>query len=82
MQNGKCEVLWSLDYIFNHLDKVDAEKTYHVHCAGGYRSVIFISILKAKGYSKLIDVAGGYGALRQTTVPKTDFVCPTEIKES
>ncbi len=71
-----------LDYIFNHLDKVDPDKTYHVHCAGGYRSVIFISILKAKGFSKLIDVAGGYGALRQTTVPKTDFVCPTEIKES
>ena len=71
-----------LDYIFNHLDKVDPNKTYHVHCAGGYRSVIFISILKAKGFSKLIDVAGGYGALRQTAVPKTDFVCPTEIKES
>jgi len=71
-----------LDYIFNHLDKVDVDKTYHVHCAGGYRSVIFISILKAKGFSKLIDVAGGYGALRQTAVPKTDFVCPTEIKES
>ena len=71
-----------LDYIFNHLDKVDPNKTYHVHCAGGYRSVIFISILKAKGFSKLIDVAGGYGAIRQTAVPKTDFVCPTEIKES
>lgn len=71
-----------LDYIFNHLDKIDTDKTYHVHCAGGYRSVIFISILKAKGFSKLIDVAGGYGALRQTAVPKTDFVCPTVIKSN
>ena len=71
-----------LDYIFNHLDEIDATKTYHVHCAGGYRSVIFISILKAKGFTKLIDVAGGYGALRLTDVPKTDFVCPTMIKES
>lgn len=71
-----------LDYIFNHLDKVNVEKTYHVHCAGGYRSVIFISILKAKGFSKLIDVAGGYGALRQTNVPKTDFVCPSIIKSN
>lgn len=70
-----------LDYIFNHIAKIDAEKTYHVHCAGGYRSVIFISILKAKGFTKLIDVAGGYGALRRTSVPKTDFVCPTELKE-
>ena len=71
-----------LDYIFNHLDKIDSTKTYHVHCAGGYRSVIFISILKAKGFTKLIDVAGGYGALRLTDVPKTDFVCPTMITES
>ena len=71
-----------LDYIFNHLDEIDATKTYHVHCAGGYRSVIFISILKAKGFTKLIDVAGGYGALRLTDVPKTDFVCSTMIKES
>ena len=71
-----------LDYIFNHLNKIDTDKTYHVHCAGGYRSVIFISILKAKGFSKLIDVAGGYGALRQTAVPKTDFVCPTVIKSN
>jgi len=70
-----------LDYIFNHIAKIDAEKTYHVHCAGGYRSVIFISILKAKGFTKLIDVAGGYGALRSTAVPKTDFVCSTELKE-
>ena len=71
-----------LDYVFNHLDKIDINKTYHVHCAGGYRSVIFISILKSKGYSKLIDVAGGYGALRQTDVPTTEFVCPSTIRES
>jgi len=72
---------YPLDYIFNHLEDLDAEKTYHVHCAGGYRSVIAISILKSKGYHKLIDVAGGYGALRRTDVPKTDFACPTTLKE-
>ena len=71
-----------LDYVFNHFDEIDADKTYHVHCAGGYRSVIFISILKSKGYHKLIDVAGGYGALRRTEVPKTDFVCPTTVREN
>ena len=72
---------YPLDYIFNHFEDIDAEKTYHVHCAGGYRSVIAISILKSKGYHKLIDVAGGYGALRRTDAPKTDFVCPTTVKE-
>jgi hydroxyacylglutathione hydrolase len=70
-----------LDYVFNHLDKVDSNKTYHVHCAGGYRSVIFISILKAKGFTNLIDVVGGYGAIKRTNVPKTDFVCSSQIKE-
>ena len=70
-----------LDYVFNHLDEIDSNKTYHVHCAGGYRSVIFISILKSKGFSNLVDVEGGYGAIKQTNVPKTDFVCPSKIKE-
>ena len=70
-----------LDYVFNHLDKVDSNKTYHVHCAGGYRSVIFISILKAKGFTNLIDIVGGYGAIKRTNVPKTDFVCSSQIKE-
>ena len=37
-----------------------------MHCAGGYRSVIAASILKARGYSKVIDVAGGYGAIKKT----------------
>lgn len=71
-----------LDYIFNHLEEIDTEKTYHVHCAGGYRSVIAISILKAKGFNKLIDVAGGFGAIRQTDAPTTDYVCPSTIKQS
>ena len=66
-----------LDEIFDHLEGVDIEKTYHVHCARGYRSVIFISILKSKGYHNFIDVSGGYEALRRTDISKTDFVCST-----
>jgi len=71
-----------LDYIFNHMDKLDTDKTYHVHCAGGYRSVIAISILKAKGFENLIDIAGGFGAIRQTDIPTSDYVCPSTIKQS
>lgn len=71
-----------LDYIFNHLDEISANKTYHVHCAGGYRSVIAISILKSKGYHNLIDVAGGFGAIRRTDAPTTDFVCTSTLKQS
>lgn len=33
--------------------KIDKDKKYYVHCASGYCSMVFISILKARGYKKL-----------------------------
>lgn len=56
-----------LDYINEHLAQIDRSKTCFVHCAGGYRSMIFNSILKARGYDNLIDVKGGFKPLRYTT---------------
>lgn len=53
-----------LDFINEELNKVDKNKTYYVHCAGGYRSLIYISILKARGYNNLINVEGGWGAIK------------------
>jgi rhodanese-related sulfurtransferase len=44
---------------------IDPEETYLVHCAGGYRSMIFTSILRARGYENLIDVAGGFGKIKE-----------------
>ena len=44
------------------------ENEFHVHCAGGYRSVIAASILKARGYHNIVDVAGGYGAIKKTGI--------------
>ena len=70
---------FALDYINNQMDKVDKNKTYYVHCAGGYRSVIAASILKARGYKNLIDVAGGFAAIKKTDMPTTDFVCPSTL---
>lgn len=49
------------------------------HCAGGYRSVIANSILKSKGIHGMIDVAGGYGAIKKTDIPRTNFVCPSTL---
>jgi glyoxylase-like metal-dependent hydrolase (beta-lactamase superfamily II)/rhodanese-related sulfurtransferase len=70
-----------LDVINSRLSEIDKDKTYHVHCAGGYRSVIFISIAMAQGYTKLIDVAGGYGAIsKETKLDKTEYVCPSTLK--
>ncbi|GAB4164562.1 MAG: MBL fold metallo-hydrolase [Winogradskyella sp.] len=70
---------FALDYINNQMDQIDKDKTYYVHCAGGYRSVIAASILKARGYHNLIDIAGGFGAIKKTDLPTTDFVCPSTL---
>ena len=69
-----------LDFINNNLSNIDKDKTYYVHCAGGYRSVIFESIAKANGIHNLIDVAGGFSAIKKNTnLEKTDFVCPSTV---
>lgn len=69
-----------VDYIHKNLHEADADKTYFVHCAGGYRSVIFASIAKSKGYKNLINVEGGFGKIKTSDVfPKTEFVCPTTM---
>jgi len=69
-----------LDYINEHLAKIDKNKTYYVHCAGGYRSMIFVSILRARGYDNLIDVKGGFEAIKNTGKLKvSDYVCPSTL---
>ncbi|MBL7896932.1 MAG: MBL fold metallo-hydrolase [Crocinitomicaceae bacterium] len=69
-----------LDTVNRDMSKLNAEKTYYVHCAGGYRSVIFESILKSRGYHNLIDVAGGFSAIKNDTkLPMTEYVCPTSL---
>ena len=70
---------FSLDFINEKMNEVSKDKMYYVYCAGGYRSVIAASILKARGFDKLIDVAGGFGAIKKTDLPTTDFVCPSTL---
>ncbi|MFT3846355.1 MAG: MBL fold metallo-hydrolase [Lacibacter sp.] len=69
-----------LDYINESMLKVDKNKIYYVHCASGYRSMIFSSILKARGYDNLIEVRGGIKALKESgKFQLTDYVCPTTL---
>ena len=70
---------FALDFINNNMNAIDSSKKYYVHCAGGYRSVIAASILKARGFNNLVDIAGGFGAIEKTDLPTTDFVCPSTI---
>lgn len=70
----------ALDYINDHIADVNKNKTYYVHCAGGYRSMIFISILKARGFDNLIDVKGGFKAIKESgKFNISDYVCPTTM---
>lgn len=50
-----------------------------LHCAGGYRSMIAASMLKARGYHNFTDVRGGFSAIKNTVVPVTEYVCPTTL---
>ena len=69
-----------LDYINDSMLKVDKNKTYYVHCAGGYRSMIFSSILRARGYDNLIDIAGGFKAIKESgKIEVSAYVCPSTL---
>lgn len=69
-----------LDYLNDSMLKINKDKTYYVHCAGGYRSMIFNSALRARGFDNLIDVAGGFKAIKESEKFKvSDYVCPTTL---
>ena len=68
-----------LDFIHRILHTLDRDKTYYVHCAGGYRSVIATSILMSKGYHKVVNIRGGYKALSTTGLKHTAYVEPKSM---
>lgn len=69
-----------LDFINESMAQLDKNKTYYVHCAGGYRSMIFNSILRARGFDKLVDVKGGFKEIKESgKFNITDYVCPTTL---
>jgi len=69
-----------LDYINQSMLKIDKRKTWYVYCFSGYRSVIFISIMKARGFDNLINVKGGFKALKESGKFRiTDYVQPTSM---
>jgi len=69
----------SLEYINDHMTELPTEGKYYMHCAGGYRSVIAASILKARGYHNMVDIAGGFSAIKEAGIEVTDYVCPSTL---
>lgn len=52
-----------LDFFEEEYLRFGANHVYHLHCQGGYRSVIAASILKSRGIQGVVDVMGGYAGL-------------------
>ncbi|WP_405370794.1 rhodanese-like domain-containing protein [Nonlabens sp. Asnod2-A12] len=67
-----------LDYINDHLASFP-ENTFFIHCAGGYRSMIAASILKSRGIHNLINVEGGFNAIKEIDIAVTNYVCPSTL---
>ena len=68
-----------LDFLNDHLAEFPSEATFYMHCAGGYRSMIAASILKSRGIHNLVDITGGFAAIKEAGVPVSAFVCPSTL---
>jgi len=68
-----------LDYLNDYLAEIPKDEEVYLHCAGGYRSMIAGSILKARGYDNLVNVQEGFKGISGTSVPRTAFVCPSTL---
>jgi hydroxyacylglutathione hydrolase len=67
-----------LEFLNDHIASFP-EQSFFVHCASGYRSMIAASILKSRGIHNLIDVKGGFKAIKETGIKTTDYVCPSTL---
>jgi len=70
-----------LDFIHDWFAELADDAPFYMHCAGGYRSMIAASILKARGIHNFKEVEGGFGAIAKTEVPKSDFVCQSKLQK-
>ena len=57
-----------LDEINQNLNRFDHDKPFYLHCAGGYRSMIALSILKNRGIHTGINVLGGMKSIRESDI--------------
>lgn len=68
-----------LDFINEWFTDINADEHVYIHCAGGYRSMIAASILQSRGIRNFTEVEGGFKAIAEAGVAKTDYVCPSKV---
>ena len=71
-----------LAYINEWIRDINPEEHFFVHCAGGFRSMMAASILQARGYRNFTEIDGGFKAISETTVPKTNYVCQSKVMKA
>lgn len=71
-----------LAYINDWIKDIDPKEHFFMYCGSGYRSMIAASILEARGYRNFTEVAGGFKAISNTAVPKTNFVCQSKVMKA
>ena len=69
-----------LDFINENMGEVESEKSYFLHCRSGYRSTIAASILRARGFEKLVNVQGKFDDIAAGTIPTTTSACSLDGK--
>lgn len=68
-----------LNTLNDYLATFPKDQQFILHCAGGYRSMIAASILKARGWDNFVDVEGGFNAIKEAGGNVTEYVCPTTL---
>ena len=58
-----------LDFINDWTAGMDPNGHFYLHCAGGYRSMMAASILKARGVHNFTEVSGGFAGISKTGLP-------------
>ena len=68
-----------LDFINRNMHKLNKSHQYYLHCQGGYRSLITATILKARGFQKLVNIQGGFDAIKEAGMPVSQYQEPTTM---
>jgi glyoxylase-like metal-dependent hydrolase (beta-lactamase superfamily II)/rhodanese-related sulfurtransferase len=59
--------------------ELNTNEPFYLHCAGGYRSMIAASILKARGIHNFKEIDGGFKSIANAGIPKTNFICQSKL---
>jgi glyoxylase-like metal-dependent hydrolase (beta-lactamase superfamily II)/rhodanese-related sulfurtransferase len=69
-----------LDYWWDQLDKLDRSRPQYVYCRSGYRSMIFVSLMRSRGFDQLVNIQGGIQAMQESErFSLTEYRCPTTL---